>query len=150
MFPYRGGLSPALAIVKWWRLRSFRTLMSIEKRVVPFSRSFRSLIKTRAASKPIKDLKDLRALQVAECYRHSGLTDLKRRFFRSANWRGPVPRPTVKGRFFYRSAGACPPRASKHRFFTVARGPVPRDRSNEAKTFFPSTRHGEGQALALR
>ena len=35
--------------------------MSIEKRVVLFSRSFRSLIKTRAAlAKTIKDLKDLR------------------------------------------------------------------------------------------
>ena len=39
--------------------------MSIEKRVVPFSRSFRSLIKTRAAlAKTIKDLKDLRAFCV--------------------------------------------------------------------------------------
>ena len=38
--------------------------MSIVTRVVPFSRSFRSLIKTRAAlAKPIKDLKDLRILR---------------------------------------------------------------------------------------
>ena len=58
--------------------------MSIEKRVVPFSRSFRSLIKKRGASKPIKDLKDLKSLRVAACYRHSGPTDLKRRFFPSA------------------------------------------------------------------
>ena len=66
--------------------------MSIEKRVVTLSRSFRSLIKTRAAlAKHIKDLKDLRILGVRACYRHSGPTDLR----------------TV----FYRSAGACPPRA---------------------------------------
>ena len=36
--------------------------MSIEKRIVPFSRSVRTLIKIRAAlAKVIKDLKDLRA-----------------------------------------------------------------------------------------
>ena len=53
--------------------------MSIEKRVVPFSRSFRSLIRKHAAlAKPIKDLKDLRVLRVWACYRHSGPTDLKR------------------------------------------------------------------------
>ena len=35
--------------------------MSIEKRAAPFSRSFRSFIKTRAdLAKHIKDLKDLR------------------------------------------------------------------------------------------
>ena len=32
-----------------------------------------------------------------------------------------------------RSAGACPPRSVKSPFFTVARGPVPRDPSNEKK-----------------
>ena len=51
-----------------WCLRSFRTYMSIEKRVVLFSRS---LIKTRAAlAKTIKDLKDLRVLRGRACYRH--------------------------------------------------------------------------------
>ena len=68
--------------------------MSIEKRVMPFSRSFRSLIKkTRRTAEHIKDLKDLNALQIAECYRHSGLTDLKKTktiIFIVA--RGPVPR----------------------------------------------------------
>ena len=45
--------------------------MSIAARVIPFSRSIRTLIKTRALlAKAIKDLKDLRALQVSECYRH--------------------------------------------------------------------------------
>ena len=40
--------------------------MSIEKRVVLFSRAFRSLIKKHAAlAKTIKDLKDLRALCVS-------------------------------------------------------------------------------------
>ena len=72
-------VSPALSIVTRWRFRSFRSLMSIEKRVAPFSRSFRSLIKTRAAlAKSIKDLKDLRILRRHAGYRHSGPTDLKR------------------------------------------------------------------------
>ena len=107
--------------------------------------------------KHIKDLKDLRALRIAECYRHSGPKgpeENKRRFFPSANAgegnplacacgmrgpkpygegggfsppvaRGPVPRdcwsaramardrpsPYGEGGVFYRSAGACPPRA---------------------------------------
>ena len=53
--------------------------MSIAARVVPLSRSFRSLIKTRVAlAKPIKDLKDLRVLRRRAGYRHSGPTDLKR------------------------------------------------------------------------
>ena len=52
--------------------------MSIAARVVPFSRSFRSLITKHAPlAKPIKDLKDLRVLHVTACYRHSGSTDLK-------------------------------------------------------------------------
>ena len=56
--------------------------MSIEKRAGPFSRSFRSLIKTRAAlAKTIKDLKDLRILRGRACYRHSGPTDLRDVFF---------------------------------------------------------------------
>ena len=63
--------------------------MSIAARVVPFSRSFRSLIKKRAAlAKPIKDLKDLRVLRGRVCYRHSGPKgpeENQRRFFRSAN-----------------------------------------------------------------
>ena len=54
--------------------------MSIEeKRVVPFSRSFRSLIKKRVAlAKPIKDLKALSVLHRRAGYRHSGPKDLKR------------------------------------------------------------------------
>ena len=39
--------------------------MSIEKRVVPLSRSFRSLIKNTLQVKVIKDLKDLRAFYVS-------------------------------------------------------------------------------------
>ena len=52
-----------------------------------------------------------------------------------AHPRGFPPR-WLKNRFFYRSAGACPPRASsigepsRARCFTVARGPVPRDGSS--------------------
>ena len=54
-------------------LRSFRTYMSIEKRVDSFSRSFRTLIKnTRNLLKHIKDLKDLGILLVCAGYRHSG------------------------------------------------------------------------------
>ena len=104
--------------------------MSIEKRVVTFSRAFRSLIKTRAAlAKPIKDLKDLSVLRRRACYRHSGPTDLKRTRDGFAAARtmaretlSPArvacegPRPTVKGmRFFHRSAGACPPRSPSAR-----------------------------------
>ena len=63
--------------------------MSIAARVVPFSRAFRSVIKTRVdMAKAIKDLKDLRILHVCACYRHSGPTDLKRTrdvFWCSAN-----------------------------------------------------------------
>ena len=63
--------------------------MSIAARVVPFSRSFRTLIKnTRRMAKHIKDLKDLRVLRVRACYRHSGPKgpeENKRRFSRSVN-----------------------------------------------------------------
>ena len=52
------------------RLRSFRTYMSIEKRVITLSRSFRSLIKKLAVAKHIKDLKDLKSLRRRACYRH--------------------------------------------------------------------------------
>ena len=63
-------------------------------------------------AKHIKDLKDLRALRTAECYRHSGPTDLKRRFFPSAN--------DGEGQALALRCGGA--------FFIVARGPVPRDR----------------------
>ena len=106
--------------------------MSIETRVAPCSRSFRTLIKTRTdLAKPIKDLKDLRVLRVCACYRHSGPKgpeENKKRFFSSADdgegqalalrWK--------KETLIYRSAGACPPRSL--------------DGANA----------GEGQALALR
>ena len=92
-------------------------------------------------------------------------------------WRGTGPRPTVCSTFFHRRAGACPPRSlacanamidrcmardrpspygeRETASSTVARGPVPRDRSIYAKTErqptpFPRPLHGEGQALALR
>ena len=39
--------------------------MSIDTRVVPFSKSFRSLIKHAPHGKTIKDLKDLRALRLS-------------------------------------------------------------------------------------
>ena len=88
--------------------------MSIEKRVVPFSRSFRSLIKTTRPWQNIKDLKNLRALRVCAGYSHSGPTDLKRTrdvFF--------VARTVARDR---------PSPYGEVPFFTVARGPVPRDR----------------------
>ena len=97
--------------------------MSIAPRVVPFSRSIRTLIRKHAdLAKTIKDLKDLRALRVAGCYRHSGPTDLKRRreVFSVARTMAKEPRsparvetcegqvstpPYVKRkRFFHRSA----------------------------------------------
>ena len=80
--------------------------MSIAARVVLFSRSFRFFIKTRAdLAKTIKDLKDLSVLQVAECYRHSGPTDLKRTrdvfYLARTMARDRVSHlPTVKCRFF--------------------------------------------------
>ena len=53
--------------------------MSIDTRVGPFLRSFRTLIRKRAAlANAIKDLKDLSVLRGRACYRHSGPTDLKR------------------------------------------------------------------------
>ena len=108
------GFSPRCPSSRW-RFRSFRTYMSIAARVVPFLRSFRSLIQTRGASKHIKDLKDLRVLRVAECYRHSGLTDLQRTRDVFSGARGMArDRPSPYG-----EGGA---------FFIVARGPVPRDR----------------------
>ena len=95
------------------RFRSFRTYMSIATRVVPFSRSFRSLIKTtRRMAKSIKDLKDLSILRDRACYRHSCPTDLKRtrdvfsiagtmaRETRSdARVASEGPSPTMKGGF---------------------------------------------------
>ena len=97
--------------------------MSIEKRVGPFSRAFRSLIKKRAdLAKHIKDLKDLRALRDCAGYRHSGPTDLKRtRDVFSIARTMARDRPSPYG--------------NAHRFFTVARGPVPRERwSARART----------------
>ena len=91
--------------------------MSIETRVVPFSRSFRSLIKKHAAlAKSIKDLKDLSVLRSLTCYRHSGPTDLKRRRDVLSVARGVArDRPSPYGE----TEGFSP---------TVARGPVPRER----------------------
>ena len=89
--------------------------MSIAARVVLFSRSFRSLIKTRAdMAKPIKDLKNLSILRGCACYRHSGPTDLKRTrdvFSVARTMARDRPSPYGEGAFFI-----------------VARGPVPRDR----------------------
>ena len=52
--------------------------MSIAARVVPFSRSFRSLIgKPRGLSKSIKDLKDLKALHAPRAIDIKDLKDLR-------------------------------------------------------------------------
>ena len=96
--------------------------MSIETRVVTFSRSFRTLMKKRAdLAKPIKDLKDLSILRGCACYRHSGPTDLKRTrdvfSLARAMARGTLsharvacegPRPTVKGAAAAAPVGAPP------------------------------------------
>ena len=83
--------------------------MSIAARVVPFSRSFRSLIKNTRTWQNIKDLKDLRALRVCACYRHSGPKgpeENKRRFFRSASdGEGQALALREGAAFFHRSAG---------------------------------------------
>ena len=76
--------------------------MSIEKRVGPFSRSFRSLIKTRAAlAKPIKDLKDLRVLRGCAGYRHSGPTDLRDVFSVARTMARDRPTPYGDVPFFF-------------------------------------------------
>ena len=62
-------------------------------------------------AKQIKDLKALSILRVYACYRHSGPTDLKRRFFRSVN--------DGEGLSLALRCGAG--------IFFVARGPVPRE-----------------------
>ena len=90
--------------------------MSIDTRVVPFSRSIRTLIKKRAdPAKPIKDLKALSVLHRRAGYRHSGPKgpeENKRRFLRSAD--------DGEGQALALREGAA--------FFPVARGPVPRER----------------------
>ena len=66
-------------------------------------------------SKTIKDLKDLSVVRGCACYRHSGLTDLKRtRDVFSVARTMARDRPSLYGEvpFFFRSAGACPPRSS--------------------------------------
>ena len=68
--------------------------MSIEKRVVTLSRSFRTLINHAALAKSIKDLKDLRILRGCACYRHSGPTDLRDVFYRSVGPRMPHAHPS--------------------------------------------------------
>ena len=89
--------------------------MSIAARVVPSSRSFRSLIKKHEAlAKSIKDLKALSVLRVCACYKHSGLTDLKRTravFSVARAMARDRPSPYGEVPFFFRSAGACPPRS---------------------------------------
>ena len=87
--------------------------MSIEKRVVQLSRSFRSLIETRAAlAKTIKDLKDLRVPRGGAFYRHSGPTDLKRTrdvFSVARTMARDRPSPYDEGAaFFHRRAGPVP------------------------------------------
>ena len=98
--------------------------MSIDTRVVPFSRSIRTLIKKRAdPAKPIKDLKALSVLHRRAGYRHSGPKgpeENKRRFFRSANdgegnplacaWgiRGPKPYDEREALFSPQRGGLAP------------------------------------------
>ena len=99
--------------------------MSIAARVVPLSRAFRSLIKKREAlAKPIKDLKDLSVPRRCACYRHSGLTDLKRTrdVFSVAR---TMARETRSDARMETSEG---PRPTMGAFFIVARRPVPRER----------------------
>ena len=139
-------VSPALAIGKRWRFRSFRTYMSIETRAGPTARSVRTLIKKHAdLSKAIKDLKDLRVPRSLTCYRHSGPTDLKRTrdvFSVARTVARDRPSPYGEGvAFFYRSAGACPPRALKCACTDVGegnlRGPSPYDEGGPSAAAAP-------------
>ena len=76
-------------------------------------------MKTRSAAKPIKDLKDLRAL---------------------------------RGRAYYRHAGPKGPEEKGETFFTVARGPVPRERWSARARALARDRpspYGEGVAFFI-
>ena len=53
--------------------------------------------------------------------------------------------PTGNSPFFYRSAGACPPRSPLASYVFRSYGP-----EENKKRFFRSANTGEGQALALR
>ena len=80
--------------------------MSIEKRIVPFSRAFRSLIKnTRRMPKTIKDLKDFRALCMPAAIDIQVLKDLKRTrdvFFAARGMARDRPPPYDEGGAFCR------------------------------------------------
>ena len=126
--------------------RSFRTLMSIEKRVCPFSRSFRSLIKWQRGE-PLH----IKVLQTLGCSVVQAAIDIKvfqtlgmaRDTLSHARMASEGPCPTMKGRrYFYRSAGACPPRS-----LTLC-GKCPQPVDPGCLRLSPV--HGEGQALALR
>ena len=75
-------------------------------------------------------------------------------FYRVRAWRGTGPRPTGRGAFFHRSAGACPPRAPSSRCVSPS---VVCDRlitNGSDLAILPyrawHANDGEGQALALR
>ena len=134
------GACPPRSLSSSYVFRSFRSLMSIEKRVCPFSRSFRSLIeKQRSVSKFIKDLKDLKSFRIAAAIDMQDLKDLKRRYF-------------------HRSARACPSRSvpvgetSWSRCSSVVCDRLITNRSGSGDPDLRAWRASdrEGQALALR
>ena len=143
--------------------------MSIETRVVTLSRSFRSLIKTRAdLAKAIKDLKDLRALRVPGAIDIKVLKDLREpeTFFpQRERWRGTGPRTTGHAEI-ERSRGTGPratdPGTISYTEAMRGTGPsrygargdreIARDRPSRygARRRFLMPMQREGQALALR
>ena len=120
--------------------------MSIEKRVVPFSRSFRSLIKPQRGE-PLH----IKVLQTLGCTAMQDAIDIKvfqtsgmaRATLSDARVASEGPSPTVKeAAFGHRSAGACPPRSLN----LCGKRPKPRDHGG----LLLRSVHDEGQALALR
>ena len=134
--------------------------MSIETRVVPFSRSVRTLIKnTRRMAKSIKDLKDLSVLGGRAGYRHSGPTDLKRTrdvFSVVRTLARDRPSPYGEGwvAFCFVERGPVPRELHRHDvcFPSVVRDrPIPNgSRSGDLDLQAWRENDGEGQALALR
>ena len=90
--------------------------MSIAACVGPFSRAFRSLIKwQRGEPRHIKVLQTLGSsvVQAAIDIKVLQTLGMARETRSPARVACEGPRPTMKGRrFFYRSAGGCPPRSS--------------------------------------
>ena len=120
--PSRGGLSPAISLAHQGTARD---------RPSPYVKGRRFFSPSRGGQAPANSIVTMCVSPSVVCDRlitnGSGSGEPELQGLARERWRGTGPRPTVRG----------------WRFFTVARGPVPRDLSR-------APGHGEGQALALR